>query len=260
MRTENVADSELDKELGMVEEKDTTAAAEEKTFEVPQKFQGKEVEEIIQSYTELEKELGRKGNEIGELRKLTDSLVQKSLAETTPATSTKPTVEAPSEFDFDDPDKSVQERVESNPKIRALEERVAKAERLTATQDFERRHPDYQTVAKDPAFQAWVGESEFRTQMYADAHVNYNFAAADEILNLWKEHAKVAQLQSKSVEKEERKAKALDAASTTSSSAQGGSSKVYRRADIMKLMQDDPERYKALGPEIRKAYAEGRVR
>jgi len=35
---------------------------------------------------------------------------------------------------------------------------------------------------------------------------------------------------------------------------------VYRRADIIQLMQKDPERYRALMPEIRQAYAEGRVK
>ena len=36
--------------------------------------------------------------------------------------------------------------------------------------------------------------------------------------------------------------------------------KVYRRADIIKLMKTDPERYNALSDEILKAYAEGRVK
>jgi hypothetical protein len=36
--------------------------------------------------------------------------------------------------------------------------------------------------------------------------------------------------------------------------------KIYRRADIIKLMNSDPERYQALSPEILAAYAEGRVK
>ena len=36
--------------------------------------------------------------------------------------------------------------------------------------------------------------------------------------------------------------------------------KVYRRADIIKLMQSDPDRYMALQPEIMEAYADGRVK
>ena len=36
--------------------------------------------------------------------------------------------------------------------------------------------------------------------------------------------------------------------------------KVYRRADIIKLMKNDPDRYQALADEIMAAYAEGRVK
>ena len=42
--------------------------------------------------------------------------------------------------------------------------------------------------------------------------------------------------------------------------AEGSRKKVYRRADIIKLMRTDPERYQSLSDEIMKAYQEGRVR
>ena len=43
-------------------------------------------------------------------------------------------------------------------------------------------------------------------------------------------------------------------------SAEGSRKKVYRRADIIKLMKTDPDRYQALSDEIMAAYAEGRVK
>jgi hypothetical protein len=39
-----------------------------------------------------------------------------------------------------------------------------------------------------------------------------------------------------------------------------GQGKIYRRADVIKLMQTDPDRYALMGEEITKAYSEGRVR
>ena len=45
---------------------------EEPQSELPTKFQGKSMAEVVSSYENLEKELGRKGQELGELRKLTD--------------------------------------------------------------------------------------------------------------------------------------------------------------------------------------------
>lgn len=50
--------------------------------EIPSKFAGKSTEEIIDSYTNLEKELGRKAQEVGELRKLSDSFLQAEVART----------------------------------------------------------------------------------------------------------------------------------------------------------------------------------
>jgi hypothetical protein len=62
-------------------------------------------------------------------------------------------------------------------------------------------------------------------------------------------------------EKQDRQ-RQLKAASTVP--AQGNdeapSKKIYRRADIIRLMQTDPDRYDLMQPEIMEAYAEGRVR
>ena len=46
----------------------------------------------------------------------------------------------------------------------------------------------------------------------------------------------------------------------TKGSAEAPSRKIYRRADIIKLMQTDPDRYMALAEEIRRAYSENSVR
>ncbi len=47
------------------EEKENTATQEE---QVPEKFRGKSVEEIVRAYEELEQQLGRQGQELGQLR------------------------------------------------------------------------------------------------------------------------------------------------------------------------------------------------
>ena len=62
-------------------------------------------------------------------------------------------------------------------------------------------------------------------------------------------------------QKQDRK-RQLKAASTgtSSGSTEAPSRKIYRRADIIKLMKDDPRRYQQLQPEIMAAYAEGRVK
>ena len=47
--------------------------------ELPSKFKGKSITDIVSSYENLEKELGRKGQEIGELRQLTDQILKQQL-------------------------------------------------------------------------------------------------------------------------------------------------------------------------------------
>jgi len=79
-------------------------------------------------------------------------------------------------------------------------------------------------------------------------------------LSTWKERQQIAS-QAATVDKQARK-QTMKSAST--GNARGTSEpnrrKVYRRADIIKLMKTDPSRYQALQPEIMQAYQEGRVK
>ena len=96
--------------------------------------------------------------------------------------------------------------------------------------------------------------------MFVQADQNYDSDSADELFNLWKERKVVAQ-QTANVEKQARKQK-IRAVSTGSvkGSAEKSRGKQYRRADLIKLMKTDPERYQSLSDEIFQAYAEGRVK
>jgi len=115
-------------------------------------------------------------------------------------------------------------------------------------------------VLQDPKFAEWIKGSKIRTQLFVQADQAYDYDAAHELFSLWKERNNVAK-QTVSVEKQARK-NTLKSASTGNArgTAEGSRRKVYRRADIIKLMKTDPERYQAMSDEILKAYAEGRVK
>lgn len=117
-----------------------------------------------------------------------------------------------------------------------------------------------QEILQNDKFAEWVKGSKIRTQLFVQADQGYDYEAADELFTLWKERAGVAQ-QTAAVEKQARKNQ-LKAANTGNArgTAEGSRKKIYRRADIIKLMRDDPERYQALSNEIMQAYSEGRVR
>jgi hypothetical protein len=121
-------------------------------------------------------------------------------------------------------------------------------------------HPDMENILKDERFVEWVKSSKIRTQLFVQADQQYDYDAANELFSLWKERASVAQ-QTVAVEKQARKQQ-VKSASTGNARGTGQTQrkKQYRRADIIKLMKTDPDRYAALSEEIFQAYAEGRVK
>jgi hypothetical protein len=115
-------------------------------------------------------------------------------------------------------------------------------------------------ILSDAAFGQWIQASQIRTQLFRQADRQYDSAAADELFTMWKERQGIVN-QTAAAEKNTRK-QAIRTASTgnATGSNEAASRKIYRRADIVKLMQTDPDRYEALSDEILKAYAEKRVR
>ena len=57
----------------------TTAQPDEAVPELPEKYRGKALDEIIKMHQEAEKLIGRQAQEVGEVRKLADSLLKQQL-------------------------------------------------------------------------------------------------------------------------------------------------------------------------------------
>jgi len=224
---------------------------------IPDKYQGKSLEQVVQMHQEAEKLLGRQSSEVGELRKVVDDFITSQAQQKAP----QQYVEPEDDIDyFTDPQAAVNRAIENHPKIREAQEYSAHYKKQTSLAMLNSKHPDMQDILQDPKFAEWIKGSKIRTQLFVEADQQYNAEAADELFTLWKERKSIAQ-QTAAVEKQSRKQQ-LKAANTGSAqgSAEGSRRKVYRRADIIKLMKTDPERYQALSDEILKAYAEGRVK
>ena len=224
---------------------------------VPEKYQGKSLEEVVQMHQEAEKLLGRQSGEVGELRKVVDDYISTQ----TPTQAPQQIVEPEDDIDyFTDPQGAVNRAIENHPKIREAEQYTEQYKKQSSLATLQAKHPDMQKILGDPKFAEWIKASKIRTQLFVAADQQYDADAADELFSLWKERKVVAQ-QTANVEKQARK-QTLKAASTGNArgSSQGTRKKVYRRADIIKLMRTDPDRYTALADEIMAAYAEGRVK
>ena len=225
---------------------------------LPDKYQGKSLEEVVQMHQEAEKLLGRQSSEVGELRKVVDDYISTQTQQSAPQPQY---VEPEDDIDyFTDPQKAVNRAIENHPKIREAEQYTANYKKQAALAALNNKHPDMQEILGDPKFAEWIKASKIRTQLFVAADQQYDSDSADELFTLWKERKTVAQ-QTAQVEKQARK-QTLKAANTGNArgSSEGTRKKVYRRADIIKLMRTDPERYQALSEEILQAYSEGRVK
>jgi len=239
---------------------DTLESPEEVAQEepsVPEKYQNKSLQEVVQMHQEAEKLLGKQSSEVGELRKVVDDHIQTQLAQQ------QAPVQQQEEDDTDffvDPQAAVSRAIENHPSIREANQVTQNYKKQTALSQLQSKHPDMNTIIQDANFAEWIKGSKIRTQLFVQADQKYDYDAADELFSLWKERASVAE-QTVAVEKQARK-QHVKSASTGNArgTGQGSRKKVYRRADIIKLMNTDPDRYAALSEEIFQAYADGRVK
>ena len=222
-------------------------------FEIPDKFKDKSMEDVVKSYMEAEKELGRKNNEVGELRKLTDDFLKQKI---------EPTVTKEPNIDLDDlledPNKVITKAMDDNPRIAALEKQLQDALVEKEREGFESKHTDWQDTLNSTDFQSWIQKSAVRQRMFDQAN-KYDYAMADELFTTYGE------LRGASKEVAETKAatkrkKALQNTSVERGSTGEVTKKIYKRADLIRLQMTDPSRYRDMDEEIMLAYQEGRVR
>ena len=248
-------------ETDAVEQQETFESHEEEVAQpvsnIPEKYQGKSLEEVVQMHQEAEKLMGKQSSEVGELRKVVDDYIQAQLSQQ------QAPVQQQEEDDIDfftDPKSAVSKAIENHPKIREAEEYTQHYKKQSALAQLQSKHPDMQSILQDNKFAEWIKGSKVRTQLFVQADQQYDYDAADELFSLWKERAQVAQ-QTANVEKQARKQQVKSASTGNArGTGEGTRKKVYRRADIIKLMKTDPERYQSLSNEIFQAYAEGRVK
>jgi len=238
---------------------DTIESPEEEVAQevLPEKYQNKSLQEVVQMHQEAEKLLGKQSSEVGELRGVVDDYIQTQLAQQ------QAPVQQQEEDDTDffvDPKTAVSRAIENHPSIKEAEQATQQYKRQTALAQLQSKHSDMNDIVKDAKFAEWIKSSKIRTQLFVQADQQYDYDAADELFSLWKERASVAQ-QTVEVEKQARKQQ-VKSASTGNARGTGQTQrkKQYRRADIIKLMKTDPDRYAALSEEIFQAYAEGRVK
>ena len=234
-------------------------------YTVPDKFAGKSTEEIINSYQNLEKEMGRKAQEVGELRKLSDSFLQAEVSRQQHNPQQQSSEVTPKEEEgmdfFDDPNAAVNQAIENHPKFQEFQQYQQQQAQNAAKIQLEQSHPDFTNVVQDTKFQDWVKESPIRTQLFQAADA-YNYDAANELLSNWKDRSMVSKTQEVNQQQAEERESKLKAATTESRSASGGGAtggKSFKRTELIRLKMEDPLKYESMQDEIFAAYSDGRV-
>lgn len=252
-------------DLDLTNSVEETGQATQVEDELPEKYRGKTVAEIARMHAEAEKLLGKQGQELGELRRTADEYIKSTLRAANPQPN-QPAQETVEEVDFfANPAKAVEKMIERDPRIKSAAEAAEQVRRETALRSLMQRHPDALEVAQSPDFQQWVGESKVRVKLYAQADQQFDYDAAEELIGTYKAVKGVKPADTKAAAAEPVKAgkndgKMVPRPVTGGDSAPAKADKIYRRADIIKLRQTDPDRYFQLADEIQRAYAEKRVK
>ena len=227
----------------------------EQKAELPEKYRDKSLDDIVRMHQEAEKLIGKQAQEVGEVRKLADELIRQNLG-----SKQQQIKQDEPEIDFfDDPKKAVQRTVDSHPDILAARQATLEMKRSQIQQKLANEHPDFGDIAKDQDFANWVKSSPVRIELFKRADAEFDYDSANELLSTFKQLRGVKKQQNESsgeaTRKQNLKAVGVDVGGSGESSR-----KVYRRADLIRLKMQDPNRYDELSDEIMAAFQEGRVR
>ena len=242
-------DKELPGELEIEERKVSSKP------DLPEKYRDKSLDEIVRMHQEAEKLIGKQAQEVGEVRKLADELIRQNLG-----SKQQPIKQDEPEIDFfEDPKKAVQRTVDSHPDIVAARQATLEMKRTQIQQKLANEHPDFGDIAKDQDFANWVKSSPVRIELFKRADAEFDYDSANELLSTYKQLRGVKKQQNEASNEATRKQN-LKAVGVDVGGSGESSKKVYRRADLIRLKMQDPNRYDALSDEIMQAYQEGRVR
>ena len=233
---------------------------------IPERFKGKSAEEIARAYAELEQLNSRHANELGELRKTVNQLLDLQTRSPEPA---KPAPK-PVTVDeiYENADESIRRvvREESQSRIEELERKLQEAEQKAqisqARAAFESKHPTWQETLRDPAFVEWIKASPYRVRQ-AQVADGGDFDAADELFSTY---AEISGAKKQAEQKSSRREAVKQASLESSGGSAPAPAEKYSRSKLesvrIRARQGDPEaeRYlQAHGQDILQAYAEGRI-
>lgn len=276
-----VADEELEPTSAKPGSKPESSQNEEQQDlpELPEKFKGKSLEDIVEMYTNLESETGRLRNEVGEVRAEARTWRQLSedLGKTRQEEPKKPSVP---DIDGDsllrDPVNAISTIVSGvlEEKLGPIVQETTTLKQNTELVQFEKDFPNYVEEANSPEFQEFVTGSERRLRLAQQAIDKSDVSAMRELMEDWTERKNlVASLTKQPPSGDESEEESTPPPTgvngarqaATESPGNGGttrSGKVFHQSDVIKTLLNNPDKYYSASyqEELLSAMREGRYK
>lgn len=229
---------------------------------VPERFKGKDINDVIKSYEQLEKLNSRQAQDLGAMRRQVDTLMEAQLRQSSPAQAPSKPVSVDDLYeDADGVLRRVVKETTSN-EINELKDELKQIRLEKKMVELESKFPGWQQKVQDPDFLTWVQDSPYRVRVVQAADQG-DFDAAEEILGMYYETSTQA-----NAEYEERVAtqQLHDAMLESGGPAPTELVDTYSRVDLMekRLAAKNGDRVaerwlQAHSDSIAQAYAEGRI-
>lgn len=259
------------KEDGIEAEIDEAAeqqqARDEKGRFIPERFRDKDVTEVIKSYEELEKLNSRQAQDLGQMRKQVDQLIELSTQSASPAAEEA----KPLSVDdlYENPDEAVRRIAHevASKEVSELRNALTTLQQEKVISELDGKFPDWQNVSQSSEFSEWVRQSPYRQTMAVAVQESGDLAAAQELLGMYyDQNSSKAEEQAQSEKQEKVQKQLRDATLESSSPAPVSPTDTFSRNDLLearlaaKAGDRKAERWLAANSvAISNAYAEGRI-
>jgi hypothetical protein len=266
-RYEDYVKDELD---GEIEE----AAAEQRARDekgrfIPDRFKDKDITDVIKSYEELEKMNSRQAQDLGEMRRTVDKLLElqsQSASQPAPEDSAPAVTVDDIYEDTEGAITRVAKKVASG-EIGELKQELAELRTERRLESIGRKYPGWETKVAESEFADWAKESQYRTRLAQQAY-NGDLDAAEELLGYYY-HDLEGMEEQKAEEREQEHPQARNLRNAISESGGPSPSEVeetYSRSELMETriaaQQGSLKAQRWLAAhadEIQSAYIEGRI-
>jgi allophanate hydrolase subunit 1 len=258
-------EDELETEIQEASENSESRQADN-SVEIPERFKDKSVEDVIKSYTELEKAYSRQGNDLGEYRKLTEQLLSLESAGGSKQPEQAQSEDISIDALYDDP-KGTIEKVVSQ-RVSGLEQQFQQERFNDRLAQLSQKYDGWQEEVRSPEFTNWVQEwaNTPVRQRLVMAGDQGDLDAAEEVLLSYYEKKQMAQQAQKSQRKAQRDADLAKGTLESGSPESPESETTFSRRKLLdlriKAKQGNRQAINFLKDnqaDIARAYAEGRL-